>query len=104
MFYQQGDVLLKRVTGVLFDGCPIEPSKNGRLIIAEGEHTGHAHALKECDAVIRVKNGKRYVITENGFTITHEEHLPIKVAPGVYEIGIVQEYDHFAEEARNVAD
>jgi len=104
MFYQQGDVLLKKVIGVLFDGCPIEASKNGRLIIAEGEHTGHAHVLKECDAVIRVKNGKRYVITEKGFTITHEEHLPIEVAPGVYEIGIVQEYDHFAEEARNVAD
>ena len=36
--------------------------------------------------------------------VTHEEHNAITIKKGDYEIGIVQEYDHFAEEARNVAD
>jgi hypothetical protein len=104
MFYQQGDVLLKKVSIEFKDTDIIEKNKNGRVIVAEGEHTGHAHAIKESEAIIRVKDGKRYVITPTGFTITHEEHLPITVEPGIYEIGIVQEYDHFAEEARNVLD
>lgn len=103
MFYQQGDVLLKRVQINLI-GTEIEAPKNGLLIVADGEHTGHKHAISSTEAIIKIKNGKRYILTENGFTITHEEHKPITVQPGIYEIGIVQEYDHFAEEARNVQD
>lgn len=103
VFFQQGDVLLKRVE-IDFMDSEIQALKDGRWVIAEGEHTGHAHVIDEKDCIVRIKNGKRYVISENGFTITHEEHKSITVEPGIYEVGIVQEYDHFAEEARNIAD
>lgn len=98
--YQQGDVLLR--------GIEQRPSsatrKEGRAIVASGEVTGHCHEVLgegvevyECEEVL-------YVSAPNGGTIRHEEHLPIDLHPGEYAIGIVREYDHFKEEARNVAD
>ena len=42
--YRQGDVLLCRVSKV-HSGFPVPPDAGGRLVIAEGEHSGHAHAL-----------------------------------------------------------
>lgn len=101
--YGQGDVLLKSGNVDLKEAVK-EHVVNGRWIVAEGEVTGHAHVIKEDEAVIYNKDGKRYVLTENGFTITHKEHDPITVEPGCYEIGIVQEYDYFLDEARAVAD
>ena len=103
MLFQQGDVLLQKVEIDLSDAKK-EPLKNNTWVVAEGEHTGHAHVIVESEAIVYHKNGKRYVLTEKGFTITHEEHNPITVQPGVYEVGIVQEYDHFIEETKNVED
>ena len=39
--YRQGDVLLCRVSKV-HSGSPVPPDAGGRLVIAEGEHSGHA--------------------------------------------------------------
>ena len=39
-----------------------------------------------------------------GAEITHEEHGPVRVPQGEYRVTRVQEYDHFAEEARRVVD
>lgn len=36
--------------------------------------------------------------------IKHEEHGHINVPAGCYEVGIVKEFDHFANEARAVQD
>ena len=105
MLYQQGDVLLKKVYGQInLNDSERETLKDKRWVIAEGEHTGHAHAIAESEAIVYHKDGKRYVLTEKGFTITHEEHGSVTVEPGIYEVGIVQEYDHFTEEAKNVQD
>lgn len=103
MLYQQGDVLLKKIE-INLENAVKEMPNGGRWIIAEGEVTGHAHAITESEAIVYTKNGVRYILTEQGFTITHEEHGPITVEPGTYEIGIVREYDHFVDEAREVAD
>jgi len=101
--YQHGDVYLNRVE-IDLAGAQEEKPKKGCLIVAEGELTGHAHRVKEKEAIICVKDGKRYILTEEGFTITHEEHKPITVTPGTYEIGFVQEFDYFTGESKNVAD
>jgi hypothetical protein len=69
--------------------------------LAEGEHTGHYHeaigdgvALYD-DWVLEAPSGAE---------VHHQEHKPITLPPGDYRRSIVQEFDHFAEEARNVAD
>lgn len=72
-----------------------------KAILAYGEHTGHYHEAHG-DGVALYEDG--VLEAPHGAEVTHQEHAPITVPPGTYERSIVQEYDHFAEEARNVAD
>ena len=76
----------------------------GRLILAEGEATGHAHAVAQTDVQMVEWDGKFYLESGEAITVRHEEHAPIVLEPGVWEVGRVREFDHFAEEARYVAD
>lgn len=80
--------------------------KNGRFILAEGESTGHAHAIDIRDAILweDPKNKDLYLQALKDVTITHEEHAPSTIQPGTYKISIVREYDYFLEESRKVVD
>ena len=72
-------------------------------ILQEGEATGHAH--RACEQGTVMEDGDAiFLHTDQGTTITHEEHHPVAVPTGEYAIDIVREYDHFAEEARRVVD
>lgn len=101
---QQGDVLLRLVP------LPKEVTrKEGRVILAFGESTGHLHeVLGEGVACYEDDAGRLYVTAEQEGQLTHQEHhtQPIPVTPPgmAWRRDIVQEYDHFAEEDRNVAD
>ena len=96
---QQGDVLLRRVL------IPKSAKqKDGRAIVAYGEVTGHCHEVIGDGIEVFEENGTLYVSAPKGGTIQHEEHKPITLPPGDYQIGIVREFDHFAEEARRVRD
>ena len=104
--YQQGDVLLDVVNDMTMPEGKDIASKSGRFILAEGKTTGHAHAL---DAVggIQMREGKDgnvYLKLDKQAILKHEEHGHITLPPGVYKVRKVQEYDHAAEEARDVAD
>lgn len=70
-------------------------------ILAHGEHTGHYHEAKG-EGVALYDDG--VLEAPHGAEVTHQEHAPVQIPPGTYTRLIVQEYDHFAEEARNVAD
>lgn len=96
---QQGDVLIRRAE------IPKNAKrKDGRAIVAYGEATGHCHEVIGDGVQVYEENGTLYVSAPSGGTIKHEEHKPITLPPGEYQIGIVKEYDHFVEEARNVRD
>ena len=98
MFYQQGDVLIKKV-------LEVEGQKVEHKVLAEGEVTGHAHRVIEGATDIYEHKGTLFMkVFSDEAVIAHEEHKFITVKKGNYQIDIVQEYDHFAEEARNVAD
>ena len=97
-YYQQGDVLMKRVDGV-------KGKKVKHLVLAKGESTGHAHTVIEGDAVLYEHEGTLFLHVESeSAVIGHEEHGAVTIEKGDYEIRIVREFDHFAEEARNVQD
>lgn len=72
-----------------------------RAILAHGEVTGHYHEAQG-DGVALFDDG--VLEAPHGATVTHQEHAPITLPPGIYDRSIVLEYDHFAEEARHVAD
>lgn len=100
IWFQQGDVTMQPAR------IPTGARKDAGRVLAQGEVTGHAHRLTEAsDGLLVEVAGQLYLsVGVGGATITHEEHKPVELPQGEYRIGRVQEYDHFAEEARQVRD
>lgn len=98
--YRQGDVLIRRI-----DSLPKRKAvKRGTGHILEGEATGHIHRLEDLTAaeVLEVESGLYLRVGSEGVRIVHEEHSPITLPPGNYEITRQREYA--PEAIRNVAD
>jgi hypothetical protein len=99
VWYQQGDVIIKPVASIPEGANPV-----GTRVLREGEATGHAHRATGEGVQLFIHEGTLYMRAEGETVVVHEEHRPITVPPGVYEIGAVREYDHFAEVTRPVFD
>lgn len=98
--YRQGDVLIRRISGM--PAQKAAPRANG--ILAYGEITGHAHKVEDLTRaeVLEVGEGLYMRVCEEGVRIVHEEHAPITLPGGNYEIEIQKEYT--PAEIRNVCD
>ena len=102
---RQGDVLLIPVTKLPEDVEECTPDK-GRVVLMEGEATGHAHAFY--DQPVRVfkpkgMNRPTYLrVVETEAFLRHEEHETAKVPPGIYKIP--QQSEYAPEELRRVTD
>jgi hypothetical protein len=100
--YRQGDVLLVPVADVPAEATPGR-REQGRIVLAHGEATGHAHAIADPDAEILEDGANRYLrVGGRGAALTHEEHGPIPLPPGTYRVVIQREYS--PDGARRVAD
>ena len=123
--YQQGDVLLVAVTEPIESDirseCKIETGggKEGKVILALGEATGHHHRfeLNKLDPGVTIstlheryggrvyRDSLTYYLVEGGpATLYHEEHNPLTVPPGLYRRTIIREYDHISNSFRKVWD
>lgn len=94
--FRQGDVLLKRIESPAY---PVHPKparvkpEQGRVILARGEATGHHHSLVADDDTELVKIGERMLLTlARGGTLQHQEHAPIELPGGTYEVVPQREY------------
>lgn len=97
---QQGDVLIKSTNSI-----PIMAKKLTHLTLAKGEHTGNHHTITKGDAELYEENGILYLrVNSAEATLTHQEHRPVVIVKGEYEIGRVREYDHLTDEVKNVSD
>lgn len=102
--FRQGDVLIRQV-GQTPDGLEQVPLEDGRVILAHGEVTGHAHAVVGAVELLAsdvAEIRKRFLRAEREAQVVHEEHDTITLPPGLYEVGIQLEYA--PEEIRTVAD
>jgi hypothetical protein len=88
---RQGDVLLVPVDEVPDAARPVRRT-GGRVVLAEGEVTGHAHAIRSTAATLFATGEERYLRAAAPVTLDHEEHAPIEVAPGTYRVVIQREY------------
>lgn len=98
----QGDVFL--VKGKIPKGASKKTATKRGLVLAEGEATGHAHCITESAAELYEHNGILYLRASVPVSLKHEEHRPVTISIGDWQVGIVQEYDPFEQEARNVRD
>jgi hypothetical protein len=104
MLIQQGDVLIRSVSKMPKNLKKVERKARG-FVLAEGEVTGHAHVIEsDIDLMLDEASGKMFMHNDSEVTVKHEEHHHVDVPAGDWELGIVKEYDHFAEEARKVQD
>lgn len=114
---RQGDVALMRVDA-LPDGCTEVPHDKGRIVLAYGEVTGHAHAIADhrpelrageiAEAAIararlwKAPNGDTFLEVREAVTLRHEEHTEHIIPPGIYKQPVQTEYT--PAELRRVAD
>ncbi len=101
---RQGDILLVAVEKPL----PDELKPQSRVILAEGEITGHAHVLTGAELFDWSEEGQRYVRVKGGpGSIFHEEHDPkaASVIPAnvTYRVIRQQEWD-LKDQWRKVED
>jgi len=110
---RQGDVALVLVSA-LPAGCTPIPLDKGRIVLAYGEVTGHAHAIADHierefapgaaaeiteAAIARAKarlwkapDGSRYLEVSETVHLGHEEHSTHLIPPGVYNLPQQVEY------------
>ena len=105
--YQQGDVILEVVDRVPGDARELPPGPRGH-VLAEGESTGHAHALEATPHVrLYERDGVLYLRVEpegGPAELRHEEHQTQVLPPGAYRVGLVQTVDPFTRMRRAVLD
>jgi hypothetical protein len=93
-------------------------SGNKSLTVAFGEATGHSHTFymnTQIDDVVIGSYGKQrhrnigdipqiIGISKNNAIIEHQEHNPLSLPTGYYQISIVREFDHISNVVRGVID
>ena len=100
------------------DGCTEISNDKGRIVLAYGEVTGHAHAISDhrpklrageiAEAAIararlyRAPSGDRYLEVKETVHLVHEEHSTHALLPGVYKLPVQTEYS--PQELRRVQD
>ena len=103
---RQGDVLLVRVNGPEPAGATELPRDNGRVVLAYGEVTGHAHAILDPGVCLLRAEGVAFDmlrVSEGVLArLVHEEHATVPLPKGVYRV--VQQREYSPEAIRNVAD
>jgi hypothetical protein len=103
MIYRQGDVLIMGVDDGrddLRERSP-EPRDEGRIVLAYGEVTGHAHAIADTHATLWRLAGDDRLLTVTGAEVAlrHEEHDTIVIPPGTYLVRRQREYVPAADES-----
>jgi hypothetical protein len=89
MIYRQGDVLIRKIAAAPKGERKIR--KNG--ILAYGEVTGHCHKLEtETAELWEHQKGIFLSVSDAGVRIVHDEHAPIVLPAGDYEICQQKEY------------
>ena len=107
--YRQGDVLIVPVDeGDLPAGlAPAPRDRGGRLILAHGEATGHAHvATGEGLTLLCLPDdlSTMFLHVRGYGRVSHEEHGPIPLPAGYYRVVRQREYVPGAVRTRFVAD
>src|SRR5262245_13292492 len=94
--FAQGDLLIERVADIEPSGTILTPDAAGAVVLAEGEATGHRHAIHERvtmfrdDALAREIPAGLYVghvkVTGGSAQVVHDEHAPLTLLEGTYRV------------------
>lgn len=103
--YRQGDVLIIPVKSIPKSVEKIE-REGDRVVLAHGEVTGHAHAIKDKRAALfrdpKLAAIFMHVSGDASVDLEHDEHSTIAIPPGNYQV--IRQVEYTPEAIRNVAD
>ena len=100
---RQGDVALIAIGEIPADAESMERDARGRVVLAYGEVTGHAHALSEPGVqMLRAANSEVFLRVTEPALLRHEEHSPIAVPSGSYRV--IRQREYAPDVIRTVAD
>lgn len=70
----------------------VEP---GRVVLAHGEVTGHAHAIYDTKSasLFEYSADVKVLKVKSKVELLHEEHKPIIITPGTRSVSIKRQYD-----------
>jgi len=86
--FRQGDVLLRRVEAIPTEAREVERDA-GRIILAYGEVTGHAHAISAPDSeatLLSTDENERFLRLVADVALEHEEHATLVIPTGIYRV------------------
>jgi hypothetical protein len=111
LHYRQGDVLIERIDSLPSKLMPVA-RESGRVVLAHGEVTGHAHAIANKSVAHFTSPSEKVEPGLVGVTylevraavaaLKHEEHSTIELPAGSYRVTRQREYSPLA--LRNVSD
>jgi hypothetical protein len=94
--FAQGDLLIERVADIEPSGTVLTPDASGACVLAEGELTGHRHAIYDRvtmfrdDALAREIPAGLYIghvkVEGGSALIHHQEHAPVNLTEGTYRV------------------
>ena len=94
--FAQGDLLLERVADVIPSGTIEQNLEGVAVVLAEGEFSGHRHAIREPVTLFRdealatdIPQGLYigHVQVASAYArVTHEEHAPLTLQRGTYRV------------------
>jgi hypothetical protein len=94
--FAQGDLLLERVPDIPPSGTVAQNAEGAAMVLAEGEESGHRHAIREHVTLFRDDSLAKdipaglYVghvqVDSPSARLTHEEHAPITLLRGTYRV------------------
>jgi len=122
--FRQGDVLIVMVAA-LAAGAKRRERENGRVVLAHGEVTGHAHAIERTDVVHydapNAEQAAQQLLADAGFTfevspqnepsfleipsgadVVHEEHGTVSLPAG--NAVVLRQREYAPEQIRQIAD
>jgi hypothetical protein len=110
--FAQGDLLLERVADVVPSGSIEENLDGVAMVLAEGELTGHRHAIREPVTLFRDEKlasdmpAGLYIghvkVSSEYARVTHDEHAPLTLPRGTYRVRRQRELG--PKDARILAD
>lgn len=110
--YAQGDLLIERVADIVPTGMVVAPVEDGAIVLAEGETSGHRHAIHDRVTMFRDDGLARDIPTGlyvghvrvdgPSAQLIHDEHATITLPRGTYRVRRQRELE--PQDARIVVD
>ena len=104
--FRQGDVLLTAVPAIPAEArAHVRPTDRGRVVLAYGEVTGHAHALDAAHATAYGPSDDAFWLAVTpGATVTHEEHAAAVIPADVQYVLVERQRAYSEAGEQRVAD